>query len=121
MQLWPVKLLNLWWVGILFLTVTGCGKIGGAGQDPLDVKLEIPAGEVAEVFWFNVDRKVLAVKRGNEESSYPWAASQETELDLREGDTLSFSGFDGRGLLLVTGEAKVGPSKLVSIRVHRIL
>jgi len=121
MQSKPVKFLTLWLVGIIFLTVTGCGKLEGESRDPLNVKLEIPAGEMAEVFWFNVDRKVLVIKRGTEESAHPWAGSQETELDLRAGDTLLFSGFDGRGLLLVTGEARVGPAKLVSIPVRRVL
>lgn len=99
---------------------TGCGK-----QDPkvdsLRISVQIPEGERPELFWFGVDRRELAVKQGDDTNSYPWNTGQAVEMNLREGDSLVFRAFDREGRLLVTGEAHVDDSKMVSIPLRRVL
>lgn len=117
-----VKHLVRWFTvfGVVFLTVTGCGK-GDDAADTLRVSVRIPEGETTDVFWFGVQSKLLQVTHEGEKSSRPWAPGQNLPLELKEGDEIVFLGLDKEGRLLVTGEAKVEKAKLVSIPLRRVL
>lgn len=120
---WPVKFLSLGFCFLAIFTLPGCGKPGGGegGGEPLRVSVEIPAGEIPELFWFGVENKRLQVSHDGKLESVFWAAGQTLDLPLAEEDTLVFEGLDSQGRLLVTGEAMVGKAKLVSIPIRRVL
>jgi len=115
-----VKNLTSWFVlaALVLVTLPGCGK---EEEDPLRVSVQIPSGEASELFWFGVEQKVLQVNRNGDLSSQPWAPGQASNLGLKEGDGLVFLGSDSGGRVLVSGEAKVGKAKMVTILLRRVL
>lgn len=111
------------WFCILLLgaAISGCGRGEHAASDALGVNLELPAGE-SELFWYGVETKRISVAReGKILQETAWNQGQTLSCDLKVGDELTFTGFDGTGRTLVIGTVRVGEEKKVSIPLRRIL
>lgn len=119
-----VKKNNRWQMGLgMLLTVAlvACGS-GSPASDGLELALAIPSEESADVFWFGVERREITIKENDPKArTLVWATGLQVEEDLRRGDRIVFRGFDGRGRLVVWGEAVVGEEKTVSVPLRRVL
>lgn len=105
-----------------FATLQGCGSVTRGKEEPLQISLQVPAGEDPEFFWYGVQTKTLRiVPKDGEAKDLPWDSGSKLEIDLREGDKLEFLGTDHSGLLLVTGNTVVGEEKKITIELRRVL
>jgi hypothetical protein len=108
---------------LMFTSLMGCGDqpLTGKSETAIQLKLEIPAEEDPEIFWFDVEKKVLRITNEKETVEVSWTSGSNFEQDLDEGDELIFEGYGSDGLLLVKGIATVGKSKNLSIPVMKVL
>ncbi len=114
----------LWFVlSFCVATLQCCGSPLTRGEtDGLEVSLAAPAGEDSTMFWYGVRTKALRITPDQgEPREIPWEAGSVAKADLREGDRLEFLGTDEAGRLLVTGEARVGEEKKITIALRRVL
>jgi hypothetical protein len=102
----------------LWLMLSACGK--GPEADALRVRLELPAGQDPEVFWFGLDRKELTLTGENGTRRLDWRPGSYAEVDARAGEEITFSAYDAGGEARVRGEARVGQEKSVTIPVRQL-
>jgi hypothetical protein len=111
----------LGFLAVFFMMGCGDQPLTGKSDQPIEVKLEIPPQEDPEIFWFDVEKRLLRITTKEESFEVSWTSGSNFEQDLDEGDQLIFEGFSSDGLLLVRGSAMVGKSKNLSIPVVKVL
>ncbi len=105
------------------LVFSSCGKVESivTGASDLTVELQIPSEEDPEFFWEGITRKTLRLKSESKDQEIPWSAGSKIELEVNEGDTLEFSGFDSWGEKVVKGQVQVGEEKRIIIPLEKVL
>ena len=122
-----VRLLFPWFsfltcLGLAGSLLTGCGSVTQSKSERLVLQLGVPAGEDPSLFWFGVTKKTLRIGgEHGDPTTVPWQEGQTPELSLREGDKIEFIGSDTSDRVLVSGEARVGGEKSLTIPLRRVL
>ena len=112
-----VQIFRIWFCFLSWLMLAGCGS----ADSPLSVGLELPAESNADLFWYDVERRELKVSGKGNAQTIPWASGGLAEVEAREGDVLTFSGYDRLGELRVAGTATVSKEKRVLVPLRRTL
>ena len=117
------KALVLWFnLFTILLTLQCCGRVTQSADGGLEVKIETPAEQSEELFWYGVTKRQLRVEpKEGDPQVFDWQPGAEAAVPLKEGDQLVFLGSDENGRLLVTGETKVGAEKKATIALRRVL
>lgn len=122
MRIQSFYLRTLFCTVFLAIFLSACGKQVNDPSEELQIRLELPAGEMPEIFWYGVDRRELEISRSGETiGMWDWKEQGRIEVETEAGDRLGFRGFDHSGRVLVEGSATVDEEKKISIPLRRVL
>jgi hypothetical protein len=105
------------------LTLQCCGQgVTRSKTGSLEIFLQLPQGEDPSLFWYGVHSKSLRwIPEKGTSQEERWEIGTKAPWDPSEGDLIEFLGKDESGRLVVTGEAKVGEEKKVTLPLRRVL
>ncbi|RZA02532.1 MAG: hypothetical protein EOP11_16655 [Proteobacteria bacterium] len=113
-----LKAILLTFGSALWLMLSACGS-ATAPENALTISIELPEGETDD-FWLGVEKRTLTFEKEGERREIAYAPGSSADLPCDEGEKITFSGFTAEGILIVAGQAVVGPQKRVSIPVKLV-